>query len=315
MSMTTVASVHTISPLSPTIGAEIGGLDLRHPLPDSVIASLRAALVEWKVLFFRDQPLTTDQHLDFARRFGPLENHPFAPAKPDFPEVLAITHDGDSPGFENTWHSDVTWRLEPSLGSILLNVECPPVGGDTLFANMEAAYDGLPEHVQDRIDGLVAMHDFESFRRRLRARGATPEQLNAFDAQYPNAFHPVVRTHPETGRRSIYVNDAFTKHIVDMDPAESTELLAMLYRQAAIPEYQCRFRWEQFSMAFWDNRSSQHYAVSDYFPSRRCAERVTICGDTPYFDATIPRTEPSDRYKGRIAKARSAVAGAADGYR
>ena len=116
MSMTTVASVHTISPLSPTIGAEIGGLDLRQPLPDSVIASLRAALVEWKVLFFRDQPLTTDEHLAFARCFGLLEKHPFAPSKPDFPEVLAITHDGDSPGYENTWHSDVTWRLQPSLG-------------------------------------------------------------------------------------------------------------------------------------------------------------------------------------------------------
>lgn len=303
--MTSVSPVLTISPLAPTIGAEITGLDLRQPLPESVIASLRAALIEWKVLFFRDQPLTTEQHLDFARRFGPLEVHPFAPSKPGFPEVLAITHDVDAPGYENTWHSDVTWRLQPSLGSILLNVECPPVGGDTLFADMEAAYDGLPEHVKDRIDGLVAMHDFEGFRKKLRARGATPAELEAFNAKFPNAFHPVVRTHPETGRRSLYVNEAFTKYIVDMAAEESADLLAMLYRQAAIPEYQCRFRWQPYSIAFWDNRACQHYAVSDYFPSRRCAERVTICGDTPYFDPAQPRSVSNDRFKGRVAASRA----------
>lgn len=313
MSITSLAPVHTISPLSPTIGAEISGLDLRQPLPDSVIESLRAALVEWKVLFFRDQPLSTDQHLDFARRFGSLEIHPFAPSKPGFPEVLAITHDGDSPGYENVWHSDVTWRVQPSLGSILLNVECPSVGGDTLFADMEAAYDGLPDHVKDRIDGLVALHDFEGFRRKLRSRGATQEQLDDFDAQYPNPLHPVIRTHPESGRRSIYVNEAFTKHIVDMDAAQSAELLALLYRQAAIPEYQCRFRWEQYSIAFWDNRSCQHYATSDYFPASRSAERVTICGDMPRFDGTLPRSEPSTRFKGRVGAMRAAQATA--GYR
>ena len=292
-----------LNPLSPTIGVEVAGIDLREEQTDATIAELRAALVQWKVLFFRDQDLTTDQHLTFARRFGELEVHPFAPSKPGYPEVLAITHDADSPGKENAWHSDVTWRTQPSLGSILLNRECPPVGGDTLFADMEAAYHGLPDAVKDRVDGQIAMHDFENFRRGLRAKGATDEEIAAFDAQYPNAFHPVVRTHPESGRRSIYVNVAFTKYIVGMEPAESVELLTLLYRQAAIPEYQCRFRWQQYSVAFWDNRACQHYAVSDYWPNRRCAERVTVAGDTPLFDPSSPRMLPGNLpFRGQVTR-------------
>jgi taurine dioxygenase len=301
---TLAPSAVSFAPLSPTIGVEVAGIDLRDAQPDTTVAALREALVQWKVLFFRDQDITTEQHLAFARRFGALEVHPFAPSKPGYPEVLAITHDGESPGKENAWHSDVTWRVQPSLGSILLNRECPLVGGDTLFADMEAAYVGLPNAVKDRIDGLVAMHDFDNFRRRLRAKGATDAEIAAFDEKYPNAFHPVVRTHPESGRRSIYVNVAFTKYVVGMDTDESAELLALLYRQAAVPEYQCRFRWQQYSMAFWDNRACQHYASSDYFPNRRCAERVTIVGDTPYFDPASLRSAPFDGFHGHIARYR-----------
>jgi taurine dioxygenase len=294
-----------VTPMSPTIGGEVSGIDLRDEQSDETIATLRAALVQWKVLFFREQNITTEQHLSFARRFGELEVHPFAPAKPGYPEALAITHDQESPGKENVWHSDVTWRLQPSLGSILLMRECPPVGGDTLFADMESAYDGLPETVKDRIDGLVALHDFENFRRGLRAKGASEAEIAAFDAKYPNALHPVVRTHPESGRRSIYVNAAFTKHIVDMDSTKSAELLSMLYRQAAIPEYQCRFRWQQYSVAFWDNRACQHYAVSDYWPNRRGAERVTVVGDTPTFDPSIPRRPANNRsFQGNVESVR-----------
>ena len=271
----------SFQPLTPTIGAEVSGVDLATPLSSADKATLRQALLDWKVLFFRDQDITTEQHLDFARNFGALETHPFAPSKQGYPEVLAITHDRDSRGRENTWHSDVTWRLEPSLGSILRAVEVPPVGGDTLFADMYAAYEGLSDEVKAEIDGAVAVHDFTHFRAGLRRQGKTEAEIEALNAAYPKPHHPVVRTHPETGRKAIYVNAAFTVEIVGMEKARSDALLRRLYAQAAIPEYQCRFRWETNSIAFWDNRASQHYAASDYWPAVRRMERVTIVGDTP----------------------------------
>jgi taurine dioxygenase len=271
-----------LTPLTPTIGVEVDGVDLSRPLNAAEVKALRQALLDWKVLFFRDQEIDTDQHLAFARCFGELEVHPFAPQKPGYPEVLAITHDRESRGRENTWHSDVTWRLEPSLGSVLRALEIPPVGGDTLFADMYAAYDGLSEEIKAKIEGRTAMHDFAHFRLGLKKRGKTEAEIEAFNRQYPMAEHPVVRTHPETGRKAIYVNAAFTQYIVGMDRDESDALLAHLYAQAAIPEYQCRFRWEPGSIAFWDNRASQHYAASDYWPAVRRMERVTIVGDRPF---------------------------------
>jgi len=270
-----------VAPLTPTIGAEVSGLDLTQPLEAGEVSALRQALLDWKVLFFRDQEIDTDQHLAFARNFGALEVHPFAPQKEGYPEVLAITHNRESRGRENTWHSDVTWRIEPSLGSILRAIEIPPVGGDTLFADMYAAYEGLSDEVKSKVDHAVAVHDFAHFRVAMRKRGMTPEQIEAFNQAYPMVEHPVIRTHPETGRRAIYVNAAFTQHIVGLEKSESDALLAHLYAQAAIPEYQCRFRWEPGSIAFWDNRASQHYAASDYWPAVRRMERVTIVGDRP----------------------------------
>lgn len=272
----------SFAPLTPTIGAEVSGVDLTEPLDLDVLAELRAGLLQWKVLFFRDQEVTTEEHLAFARSFGELEVHPFAPHKPGYPEVLAITHNRESRGRENTWHSDVTWRETPSLGSVLRALEIPPVGGDTLFADMYAAYEGLTDEVKARIDGRVALHDFAHFREGLRKRGKSEEEIESFNRAYPSVKHPIVRTHPETGRKAIYVNAGFTQHIVDMDKAESDALLRHLYAQAAIPEYQCRFRWQANSIAFWDNRASQHYAVSDYWPAVRRMERVTIVGDRPY---------------------------------
>jgi len=270
-----------ILPMTPSIGAEIQGLDLAQPVDAATVGHLRAALLDWKVLFFRDQDITTEQHLAFARNFGDLEVHPFAPHKPDYPEVLAITHNRDSRGKENTWHSDVTWREEPSLGSILRAVEVPPVGGDTLFADMYAAYSGLTDDVKAQIEGRVAVHDFAHFRRGMRKAGKSEAEIEAFNQLYPMVEHPVVRTHPETGRKAIYVNAAFTQHIVGLEKDASDALLKHLYAQAAIPEYQCRFRWEAGSIAFWDNRASQHYAASDYWPAVRRMERVTVIGDRP----------------------------------
>jgi taurine dioxygenase len=267
-------------PLTPTIGAELIGIDLGADLSDAAIGEVRRALLQYKVVFFRDQAITRRQHLDFARRFGPLEIHPATPREQEDREILRIEHGPDSRGRENNLHSDVTWRAEPSLGSILRAIEIPPVGGDTLFCDMAAAFDGLSAEMKRFITGLTAVHDIARvFAGRL---GKSAEDLHA---KFPPVEHPVVRTHPETGRPLIYVNVGFTDRIVGLSRPESDALLAHLYRQAETPEYQCRFRWAPNSIAFWDNRACQHYAASDYFPERRVMERVTIAGDRPFYRA------------------------------
>jgi len=266
-----------VRPLTPTIGAEVHGIDLSQPVDGSTKDEIEKAWLDHKVLFFRDQDITTDQHIAFCRLFGDLEVHPFVPHKADYPEAMVLTHNEKHRGTENFWHSDVTWRLEPSLGSMLRAVEIPEVGGDTLFADMEAAYDALDPELQERLSGMTAIHDFV----RVFGFGKSPEELAELREKYPPAEHPVIRTHPATGRKSIYVNVAFTSHIVGLDPDESEALLRRVYRQSTFPEFQCRFRWEPNSFALWDNRCAQHYAVSDYWPARRVMERVTIVGDRP----------------------------------
>ncbi|MEO9467837.1 TauD/TfdA family dioxygenase [Parasphingorhabdus sp.] len=269
-----------IHSLTPAIGAELSGISLSEELGEDVIADIRQALLDHKVIFFRDQHLNEEQLLQFAGRFGALEIHPATPKDQLRPEILRIEHGAKSKGQENMWHSDVTWRPEPSLGSVLSAVEIPQVGGDTLFANMNLAYENLPDELRDRITGMTAMHDIARvFAKRL---GKKPEELHD---KYPPQEHPVVRTHPETGLRALYVNNAFTSHIVGMEQDESAALLARLYATAANPEIQCRFRWSKGAIAFWDNRASQHFAASDYFPARRIMERATIAGDRPYFSA------------------------------
>lgn len=270
----------TVSPLTPAIGAEIGNIDLRQVSGDE-IADIRAALLEYKVVFFRDQTLSQEEHIAFARQFGELEIHPATPKSQNNPEVLHIAHGPDSKGKENFWHSDVTWREKPSLGSILKAVAVPPVGGDTLFANMAMAYELLSDDVKEVITGRVAVHDIARvFAGRLNK---SAEELRE---RYPPMEHPIVRTHPETGESVLYVNTAFTSHIKDMEAGESGRLLRKLYRTAANPEIQCRFRWQLGSLAFWDNRASQHFASSDYYPQVRKMERVTIAGDRPFWKAT-----------------------------
>lgn len=274
-----MASNITVSPLTPAIGAEIGNIDLRQAGSDEIV-DIRAALLEYKVVFFRDQTLTQAEHIAFARKFGDLEIHPATPKSQSNPEVLHIAHGPESKGKENFWHSDVTWREKPSLGSILKAVEVPAVGGDTLFANMVMAYELLPDDIKKVITGRTAVHDIARvFAGRLNK---SAEELRE---RYPPMEHPIVRTHAETGESVLYVNTAFTSHIKDMEKDESARLLRKLYRTAANPEIQCRFRWQPGSLAFWDNRASQHFASSDYFPQVRKMERVTIAGDRPYWRA------------------------------
>jgi alpha-ketoglutarate-dependent taurine dioxygenase len=260
-----------------TIGAELSGLDLTTDLPDEVVAEVRQALLDYKVVFFRDQPLTAAQHIAFARRFGDLEVHPFIPANDEHPELVRLAKSPEVGGYENGWHSDVTWRAEPSMGSILRAVEVPPSGGDTLFADMYAAYEGLDDATCAEIDGLVAVHDYS------QVFGAfIPEEKKAAMRElYPLVEHPVVRTHPETGRKLLFLNRFFGQRIVGMPEDESRALIDRLCRRAEIVEYQCRFRWAPGSIAFWDNRAVQHYASSDYWPARRVMERATVIGDRP----------------------------------
>ena len=270
-----------INRLSPTIGGELLGVDLREDLSSEIKDLIYEALLVYKVIFFRDQELTTDQHIQFSKNFGDLEVHPFAPFKEGYPEVLKITHNEKSPGRENLWHSDVTWRKEPSLGSVLRMLEKPENGGDTLFSDMYAAYDDLSDEVKQRLEGAVAVHDFVGFRKRLIKEGKSPKEIEAFNKKFPMPEHPVFRTHPDTGKKVIYVNRAFTQYIKGWEENESKDMLDFLYSRASTPEYQCRFAWENNSIAFWDNRACQHYANSDYWPQIRRVERVTIVGDRP----------------------------------
>lgn len=229
------------------------------------------------MIFFRDRHLSPAQHVAFARRFGELQVHPFLSANAEHPELVRFEKGADTGGYENGWHSDVTWRAEPSLGAVLHAVSVPPTGGDTLFCDMAAVYDGLSDDTKARIDDLVAVHDFS------RAFGHHLDDTAKAELreQYPVVEHPVVRTHPETGRKLVYVNRFFVSHILGMSEAQSIALIDELCRHADAPEYQCRFQWRNDSVAFWDNRAVQHYASSDYFPDVRIMERASIIGDRP----------------------------------
>jgi alpha-ketoglutarate-dependent sulfate ester dioxygenase len=266
-----------VRPLAATIGAEIVGVDLAAPLPDAVVDEVRRALHEYKVIFFRAQPLSAAEHVAFARRFGDLEIHPFIPSNTGQPELVRFEKSAEAAGYENSWHHDVTWRAEPSMGAVLHALSVPELGGDTLFADMYAAYEGLDDEAKARIDGLDAVHDYV----RSFGRLVAPEQREETRARYPQVTHPVVCRHAATGRRHLYVNRNFVDHIVGLDPDESVDLMDLLCRQADYPEYQCRFHWEPDSVAFWDNRAVQHYASSDYWPAVRVMERASIVGTRP----------------------------------
>jgi taurine dioxygenase len=283
------AGSHSIEvvPLTATIGAELRRVSLAAASRDAgLFAELKALLLQYKVLFVRDQDITRAEHVALAERFGPLEDHPVAGSDPDHPGLVRIYKDldGAPEHYENAFHCDATWREVPPLGSVLRCVETPPVGGDTIWVNMAEAYRRLPAPVKERIAGLRARHSIEA-----SFGAAMPdEQRRALHARFPDAEHPVVRTHPETGEEFLFAN-AFTTHFVNYHTPENvrfgfdyspgaSELLNYLIRQAAVPEYQVRWRWTENSFAIWDNRCTQHYAVQDYWPGVRKMERAGIVG-------------------------------------
>jgi taurine dioxygenase len=269
--------------LTPTIGAEVFGVDLAQGLGNQQFQEIHDALMDNLVIFFRDQTLTPDQHKEFARRFGKLHLHPNAPRPIEgHPEILVIKADETSKRVAGEeWHSDVSCDAEPPMGSILHMHEVPSNGGgDTLFASMYAAYDALSEPLKRFLESSTAIHDSSKAHYYYKRDGSEKREM-----QFPRSEHPVIRTHPVTGRKALYVNRGFTTRIVQLKRNESDALLEMLYRHVETPEFHCRFRWRPGSIAFWDNRCAQHHAMWDYYPLRRYGHRVTICGDKPFYRA------------------------------
>jgi taurine dioxygenase len=272
-----------VRPVTPAIGADVHGVDLTRPLSEAQFSEIRRAFLNHLVLFFRDQqPLTPEQQIGFGRRFGELHIHPAAPHLEGHPEVFVIhTHKDSKFAAGEDWHSDVSCDLEPPLGTILQIHQLPPYGGDTLFANMYAAYDDLSPTMQEFLRGLSATHASEHFYRgRYADRG-----VDDAGRVYPSAEHPVIRTHPETGRPCLFVNRMFTTKINGVEPAESRALLDFLFRHIENPYYQVRLRWNRNDIAMWDNRCAQHQAIWDYWPQERKGHRVTVKGDRPFFRA------------------------------
>lgn len=270
-----------VQPVAGALGAEVRNIDLREPLSDSGFETLRAALLEHQVLFFREQDVNPQQHRDLAHRFGELLCHPAYPTPDGFPEVTILEHSAEKPSKIEVWHADMTFRPQPPLGSILQAKVVPQRGGDTLWASMSAAYEALSPAMQDFLSGLTAVHDFKyGFKESLAEPGGY-ERLKQAVEDNPPVTHPVVRVHPVSGRKSLFVNALFTTHIVELSAAESRAVLAMLFEHMVQPEFTCRFRWEPNSIAFWDNRITIHKPVNDHGLQNRVLQRVVILGDTP----------------------------------
>jgi taurine dioxygenase len=271
-----------VRPIAGALGAELAGVDLAQPLPDSVVAAIRQALLDHLVVFFRDQQLTPAQLIAFGKRFGALGRYPFVAGLPEHPEIIEVTKlPHERTNFGGVWHSDTTYLQEPPMGSMLYALDVPAAGGDTLFANMFMAYERLSPGMQKLLARLRAVNSSakaDVSRTREDRIASSPGQgaRETFEAS-----HPVVRTHPESGRKGLYVNFAHTARFEGMTEAESAPLLDFLFRHQVQPEFTCRFRWTKGSLAFWDNRSTQHNPVNDYHGHLRRMLRITIAGDRP----------------------------------
>ena len=276
-----------IDPLGPAIGARISGVSLAQPLADDTRDALLAALLKHHVLFFENQPVTPQQQRALAARFGDLHIHPIYPQVPDVPEIIVLDTDAHNLPDNDNWHTDVTFIQTPPLGALLSARQLPPTGGDTLWASGAAAYDALSAPLKRLLAGLTAEHDMvKSFPAHRFAR--TPEERVRWDAARianPPVTHPVIRTHPASGRQGLFVNEGFTTRIHELNAKESDAVLRLLFEHLARPEFSVRWRWKEGDLAFWDNRLTLHYATADYLPHRRVMHRATILGDKPFYAA------------------------------
>ena len=274
----------TLTPLSSALGAQIDGVDLTRPLSPLQRDAIEQALLEYQVIFFKQQSITPQQQARFAANFGDLHIHPIYPNVPEQPEVLVLDTAVTDVRDNAVWHTDVTFLPTPALGAVLSAKQLPAFGGDTLWASGIAAFEGLSRPLQVLLDGLTATHDFtKSFP--LERFGSTPEDLQRWEQtrkNNPPLSHPVIRTHPVSGRKSLFVNEGFTTRINELSEAESEAILKLLFAHSTRPEYTIRWRWQENDVAFWDNRVTQHYAVDDYRPNRRVMHRATILGDAPF---------------------------------
>ena len=277
-----------VKPIAGALGAVIEGVDLGREQDDETISFIREALLDHCAIFFHDQKMTPEQHIAFGRRFGSLNVHDYVKAMDAHPEIIVVAKaEGDTKNFGGGWHSDVTYLEEPALGSILYCLEAPPHGGDTMFANQYAAYDALSPGIKRMLDGMRAVHTAgHVYGPRGRATIDYASQLKAMTVfgsagAEKEVEHPVVRTHPETGRKCLYISKGFTTRFKDMTVDESLPLLEYLWAHCSRPEFTCRFRWQPGSVVFWDNRAVQHYALNDYHGQRRIMHRVTVNGDRP----------------------------------
>jgi taurine dioxygenase len=286
-----MASTHPldITPLSPALGARVSGLDLATPLDSEAIVAIRQALLKHEVLLFENQELTPAQQRDFAARFGPLHLHPIRPSVPGTPEVLVLDNQPASDTDVGAWRADVTFIETPPMASMLYAREVPAEGGDTLWSSMRAAYAALSPSLRAFLLPLDAEHDF--------TRSFPPDHLTSLNVgieryawarrEYPPVAHPLVRTHPETGRDGLFVNSGFTTRILGLTKAESAKLIDLLAEHIQRPEFVIRWRWKPNTLAFWDNRVTQHYTVDDFQPHRRVMHRVTVLGDKPFNQARM----------------------------
>lgn len=274
----------TITPISAALGAQIDGIDLTQPLNIEQRDAVEQALLKHQVIFFKKQSITPQQQARFAANFGDLHIHPIYPNVPEQPEVLVLDTAVTDVRDNAVWHTDVTFLATPAMGAVLSAKQLPAFGGDTLWASGIAAFEGLSKPLQALLDGLTATHDFtKSFP--LERFGNTPEDFARWDQtrkNNPPLSHPVIRTHPVSGRKSLFVNEGFTTRINELSELESEAVLKLLFAHATRPEYTIRWRWEENDVAFWDNRVTQHFAVDDYRPNRRVMHRATIFGDAPF---------------------------------
>ena len=270
----------TITKLTGHIGAEISGVDLGKPLTPSVEDAVYQALIDHCVIFFRDQDIDPAHHLAFARSFGEIDQpHPVYAHVEGYEAIVKLANDANNPPDTDAWHTDLTFKQDPAFASILVAREVPEVGGDTLWASLYAAYEALDDDIKSYLETLSAIHDMGDFRNTFSVGESDGRKLIEGMNRFGCAIHPVIKTHPVSGRKLLYVNESFTQHIVGLTARESRSWLNWLLDHVSRPEYQVRFRWQNGSVAMWDNRCTQHYAVADYLPAYRCMNRVTVVKD------------------------------------